>query len=58
MSDRSGEQASADEIERKLRELNEEISGAGKVRASGAPVNPYSMNNPPVTGTCQPTTGT
>jgi hypothetical protein len=31
---------------------------AGKVRPSGAPINPYSMNNPARTGVCQPTTGT
>ncbi len=29
-----------------------------KVQPSGAPVNPYSMNNPPVTGVCESTTGT
>jgi hypothetical protein len=29
-----------------------------KVQPTGAPVNPYSMNNPPVTGICQNTTGT
>jgi hypothetical protein len=29
-----------------------------KVQPTGAPIDPYSMNNPPATGVCQKTTGT
>jgi hypothetical protein len=31
---------------------------AATAKPTGATVNPYAMNNPPLTGSCQPTTGT